>query len=106
GTPSSPFRTVTRGLQVAAAGDLVEIGPGIYLAGELWPQSASSPNVAAGVTVRGKHTQTKLYPNTAVDIALVGTGAITLENIYLYDFRHGVVVSTGDQVTINRFTIY
>lgn len=53
GTSGSPFRSLTRALSVAAAGDQVLLNPGSYTAaaGEVWPLLAGTPNVPPGVSI-------------------------------------------------------
>lgn len=73
GTPEAPFRTLTRALSVASAGDTVRLLNGTYSAatGEQWPQLTPTgpqpgPNVPLGVGIEGE---------TRAGVVLDGAGA-------------------------------
>lgn len=94
GTPANPYRTLTRSLSVAAAGDTVRLLDGVYdeAAGEVWPQLVDDaipptplpgPNVPDGVSVVGESTGAILEGSSG------GSGL----SVALAFARHGAVRS-------------
>lgn len=72
-TPATPFRTLTRALAAAGAGDRVLVGPGAYdlAAGETFPLALPS-----GVQVLGPGNGTAVVDSTAINGATFQTGAL------------------------------
>ncbi|MEM6868837.1 MAG: DUF1565 domain-containing protein, partial [Cyanobacteria bacterium P01_C01_bin.121] len=52
GTAKFPFETITRALQQARPGNVIQLAPGLYQAGEQFPLQ-----VPAGVTIAGDATR-------------------------------------------------
>jgi hypothetical protein len=104
GTPNRPFLTLSRALAVAAAGDTVLLGAGIYSAGESWPQSPSnvypSPNVAAGVSIEGQSSDAGAVllqgaGASGSSSGLAFAGSATVRNLRLRGFNFALVLRAG-----------
>lgn len=111
GTVDHPFRTVTRALEVAHAGDLVWLQDGSYdaAAGEAWtaqPWDATYPpaplpaaTVRDGVTIRGASRTGVVLAGSFLsggnELGFVFAGSGRLERLTLTDFATAVVASTG-----------
>lgn len=93
GTAQLPFRTLTRALQQAQPGSVVQMAPGTYQAGEQFPL-----RVPAGVTVAGEANQAANQAvNQAANQAVINGGG---------SFgAHNVAVVLGDRAQIRDITL-
>ena len=105
GSGARPYRTITKALSLAAAGDTVRLAEGTYSSseGEVYPQftdspnpAAVTPNVPAGVTLTGSGA-TVLVGDAGKSVALVFAGDASVSGIELSDFGWAAVSTTGEQ---------
>lgn len=115
GTTSRPFRSVSAGLAVAAAGatagDTVfvrSMGDGLTSATarynatniptQTWATAAGTANVSAGITVEGESGTGVVRPvleGGAANVALKLAGGAVLKNLIVRNFGNAVLASTG-----------
>jgi Fibronectin type III domain/Protein of unknown function (DUF1565) len=102
GTKERPFQTLTQALSVAASGDTIVLGAGTdtgtYQAGEMWVDTgtgsllSATPNVPDGVTIIGQGSVELQGPGSdSNQAALVFAGSVTIRNITIKGFTHGLV---------------
>ena len=105
GSGARPYRTMTKALSLAEAGDTVRLAKGTYSSGEgeVYPQltdspnpAAVTPNVPAGVTLTGSGA-TILVGDAGRSVALVFAGDASVNGIELSDFGWAAVSTTGEQ---------
>ncbi len=106
GTKERPFSTLTYALSVAAAGDTILLGPGIYEASETWPINTTgfpptiTPNVPDGVTIVGQSREGVVLQgpgDTTAASALVFAGNATVRNLAVREFNRALVHVFNDQ---------
>jgi len=107
GTSASPFRSIAKGLSVAAAGDTVSIAANgtsgygaatgdTYVAASTDDPFASAPNVAAGVTVEGDPSSGTVLAVPTAAIGLRFGGAATISNVSIVGGKWGIVADSGN----------
>ena len=105
GSSARPYRTMTKALSLAEAGDTVRLAEGTYSSseGEVYPQltdssnpAAVTPNVPAGVSLTGS-SATVLVGDAGRSVALVFAGDASVSGIELSDFGWAAVSTTGEQ---------
>lgn len=116
-TPTSPVRSMTRALSLAAAGDEVLLLAGTYSAatGETWPSApgdvepdlVSAANLPPGVTLRGvDRDDVVLTGPLATDpdtesVALAAAGDAVVRDLRIAGFGRGVLASEGSLLLDN-----
>jgi hypothetical protein len=95
GTASNPYRTVTKGLSVAEAGDTVWVKTGEYQEGEVFPLI-----LFPGVTLQGEANTSIGSSQTDQDIILSGRGGSSdapsrLMNLFLSGGKDGWHIGAG-----------
>ena len=105
GSSARPYRTMTKALSLAEAGDTVRLAEGTYSSGEgeVYPQlttspnpAAVTPNVPAGVTLTGSGAAV-LVGDAGNSVALVFAGDASVSGVELSDFGWAAVSTTGEQ---------